>query len=63
LARGLGVELTTVAGLFLLLTLLVLPLTWFLYRHREALVEAVLPVFVPPRAEEAAWRSGRAYRR
>ena len=53
LGRGLGLELTTVAGLFFLFTLLVLPLTWFVYRHREKLGETVHRVFLRPWEERA----------
>jgi len=47
LARGLGVELTTVAGLFFLLALAVLPLTWLVYRRRVALGAALRRVLLP----------------
>ena len=47
LARGFGLELTTVAGLFFLLTLIVLPLTWMVFRHREMLGATMRRVLLP----------------
>lgn len=47
LARGLGVELTALAGLFFLLTLAVPPLSWLIYRHRGALGAALRRVLLP----------------
>ena len=38
LARDLDVGLTSVAGLFAIACLLVLPATWLLFRHRQRLV-------------------------
>jgi hypothetical protein len=48
LARGLGLELTTVAGLFLLCVLFTLPLTWWVYRQRASLAAVVSRVFLEP---------------
>jgi len=47
LARGIGLELETVAGLFFLLTLAVLPLAWWVFRRRDLLGATARRLFLP----------------
>ena len=54
LARGFGLELTTVAGLFFILTVMVLPLTWLIFRRREFLGAAIRRVFLPQSEQASA---------
>ena len=48
IAHAFGVELTSVAGIFCVLALLVIPATWVIYRHRDALGAALHRLFLSP---------------
>lgn len=54
LARGLGMELTAVAGLFFIVTLLALPLAWLACRHRDRLGAAIHRLFLHPWSERSS---------
>jgi hypothetical protein len=48
LARGFGVELTSVAGIFAVCALLTLPATMMIYRHRAVWIRAIHAVLLEP---------------
>jgi hypothetical protein len=48
IARFFGVGLESVAGIFCLMALLVVPATWFVYRRRHALGAALHRIFLAP---------------
>ena len=48
LARGFGVELTSVAGIFAVCALLTLPLTYMIYLHRVRWIRAIYAVLLDP---------------
>ena len=65
IARFLGVELESVAGIFCVLALLVVPATWIVYRPRHALGAASIYGCRWPRPSRgrSPWRAGSRCRR
>jgi hypothetical protein len=48
IARAFDVDLASVAGIFCILALLVIPLTWLVYRHRFVLAARIHRIFLEP---------------